>query len=142
MLKSKLLFSGGIQESFSKIWQVKEISWTNNGKIKYGYLHWSTEKNEKVSLDDDKILEIRRQGSGTPIPVTELDEGTSFKGDENDLILTALYNGYFSCRLDLSNFPFDVQECSIKMNFPREVRKYISIKPMSLKYSGKYHSKL
>ena len=95
------------------------------------------EKNLKIAYNGDVIVEIQRKGKGTPKPITDLDEGQIFKGDENDLILTALQEDYFFCLFELSEFPFDTQECSIDVNIPMEIRNYITLEPRMLIYSGK-----
>lgn len=92
----------------------------------------------KISQNDDLTVEVQRQEKGTPNPINEIDEGKTFKGDENDLFLTALHEGYFFCSFELSEFPFDSQECSIDVHIPREIRNYIILQPKMLEYSGKY----
>ena len=49
----------------------------------------NSEEYMKTSLYDDLIVEVHRKENGTLNPINEIDEGMTFKGNENDLILTA-----------------------------------------------------
>ena len=95
------------------------------------------EENLKVALIGDVNVEIQRKGNGSPNPITDLDEGQRFRGDENDIILTSLQEGHLFCLFELSKFPFDTQECSIDLHIPIEIRNYITLEPKKLIYSGK-----
>ena len=67
---------------------------------------------------------------------TELNEGYTFLGKENDLRLFALHQCDFHCSFELSNYPFDTQKCSIDIEVPREIRQYVKLQPKLLNYSG------
>ena len=108
-----------------QIW-MPPIAYSNN-KMKF-----------KIAFNGQINVEIQRGGKGTPNPITELDEGKRFKGNENDLILTALQEGRFFCLFEFSKFPFDTQDCSIDLHIPREIKNYITLEPKQLIYSGIY----
>ena len=95
------------------------------------------EENLKIAFNGDVNVEIQRKGNGSPNPITDLDEGQRFRGDENDIILTSLQEGHLFCLFELSKFPFDTQECSIDLHIPIEIRNYITLEPNKLIYSGK-----
>ena len=95
------------------------------------------EENLKIAFNGDVNVEIQRKGNGSPNPITDLDEGQRFRGDENDIILTSLQEGHLFCLFELSKFPFDTQECSIDLHIPIEIRNYITLEPKKLIYSGK-----
>ena len=67
-----------------------------------------------------------------------LPEGNTFSGDQNELVLFAHHHYNFHCPFELSRFPFDIQNCSIDIQIPDEIKDYITLDPKNLEYSGKY----
>ena len=113
----------------NKFWQhqiwMPPIAYSNN------------KKKFKIAFNGQVNVEIQRKEFGTLNPITNLDEGQRFEGNQNDLILTALQEGSFFCLFEFSNFPFDTQDCSIDLHIPREIKNYITMEPKQLIYSGK-----
>ena len=99
----------------------------------------NSEANLIVSDADAVVLEVLRHGMGEPNSVTDLYEGYTFKGEENELYLFSWHEGYFYCLLELSEFPFDIQQCSVNLKIPVEIQNYTTFQPkMGLDYSGTY----
>ena len=71
------------------------------------------------------------------MPPSELNAGEIFRGDENQLLLTGYYQHDFQCRYNLSDYPFDSQECSINLRIPPEMRNYTYFTGKKLRYVGK-----
>ena len=97
----------------------------------------NTENNVKILSTDNIVVEVQREGNGKPNPVADLDEGKKYKGDENDIVLSAYHDDFFYCLFDLSEFPFDSQKCDITIKIPKEIKDYITLQPNNLTYTGK-----
>ena len=69
--------------------------------------------------------------------VTSLDEGNVYEGKENSLMVKVDHQFDFHCSFELSNFPFDNQDCGIQIGSPVEIRNMTRLKPGSLTYRGK-----
>ena len=80
---------------------------------------------------------ILQQGPPKFMPPSELNAGEIFRGDENQLLLTGYYQHDFQCRYNLSDYPFDSQECSINLRIPPEMRNYTYFTGKKLRYVGK-----
>ena len=96
------------------------------------------------TVDDVPILmgnrvrvEIKRQGEPKGNDVSKINEDYQFSGKENELHLTAKDDLIFECSFELSWFPFDSQQCSIKIRIPKDLRDHITLIPNRVVYTGK-----
>ena len=122
----KNLAAGGNVLSIKK---QKKI-WIPNG------IFSNTEGKLKITKDQSLVTKVLRQG----LPMrhmSELNEETIYKGAENDLKVVVLHEPTFNCVFDLSNFPFDTQDCSMDIKVSPAFQKYTVIMPLRLIYSGK-----
>ena len=128
----------------SELFALKDLSETGNfldskwqKKIWLPPLYFSNTNGNSPLLNKDQTVEILKQGDPKLNSENELNSAYTFEGSENDLSLFGQYQHNFDCDYHLSNFPFDTQDCSIELRVPLEMRKYISLKPNTLKYTGK-----
>ena len=98
----------------------------------------NTESNHEIIDDASILVEVIRLGSPKPNELHYLDEGNEYTGADNDLKLSTQQQLDFQCTFELSKFPFDTQTCSLNIRIPREIRKFITLEPKTLNYSGKY----
>lgn len=100
----------------------------------------NTEEIVHVSAEDSiGVKIIKQQDSPVPNNLKEFNEGNTFSGDQNELVLFAHHHYNFHCPFELSRFPFDIQNCSIDIQIPDEIKDYITLDPKNLEYSGKYN---
>ena len=112
-------------------------SWKN--QIWLPPLYFSnTDGNEPISRSDSNRVQILRQGPYKYNDPTELNEGTLFQGEENELHLQVRHQTTFKCLFHLSMYPFDIQHCSINLQMPRFLHNYTTLKPEEITYSGMY----
>ena len=90
-----------------------------------------------ITEKDDAVVKILRQGPLSLNKASELNEGKTYRGAENDISLTASHQHEFDCSYDLSHFPFDIQKCSIDIKVADEFEQYITLKPKKLNFPGK-----
>ena len=88
-------------------------------------------------MDYGVQVEILRQGEPVQNDVSRVKEGNQFSGKENELHLTAKDDLIFECSFELSWFPFDSQQCSIKIRIPKDLRDHITLIPNRVVYTGK-----
>ncbi len=89
------------------------------------------------SLNDEKAFAtISRMGSFKQSPRSELENAYIFKGSENPLTISRIYDAEFLCDFNMATFPFDTQQCSIIMTMKGNTGKFIHLVGEELKYSG------
>ena len=86
-----------------------------------------------------EIMVFRQQGLPEKYDKSELNEGSTYNGAENDLVLTSMLEPKFKCLFELTNFPFDTQYCSIDIERFPEFRNYTVIIPKELTYQGDFN---
>ena len=86
-----------------------------------------------------EIMVFRQQGLPEKYDKSELNEGSTYNGAENDLVLTSMLEPKFKCLFELTNFPFDTQYCSIDIERFPEFRNYTVIIPKELTYQGYFN---
>ena len=82
-------------------------------------------------------VEVLRQNKPERNDESRMNEGTQFRGKENELHLVAKDELVFKCSFELSWFPFDFQHCSIDISIPKELQNYIILIPTEVEYKGK-----
>ena len=100
-------------------------------------LYFSNTKENKQILNGNYV-EVAIIPCGQPLlnKISELNEGNLFKGGENDLELYSVNELTFKCNFELWNYPFDVQDCSVNVKIPSELRNYTILNPKQFIYSG------
>ena len=98
----------------------------------------NTKEYALIPAQESISAKVLKQGFPLPIATSELNEGYTFNGDENDLSLFVHNHYTFECTFELSKFPFDIQNCSMDIRIQEEFRKYITLVPRILNYTGIY----
>ena len=93
--------------------------------------------NYPILVDDSITVEVEKQGNSYLSRPQNLHEANWFKGEENNLYLRVKHQFDFHCDFELSNFPFDIQKCSINVGLPVKLWKHVLMKTGTVKYSGK-----
>ena len=96
----------------------------------------NTVGNSPILADDSLTVQVLKQGEAELVPSSYLHEGNWYNGEENDLYMRVKHQFDFHCDFELSNFPFDIQKCSIDVGLPFKLWHHIMMKPQTVKYSG------
>ena len=97
----------------------------------------NTKGNLQVLADDSMTVQVLREGNGVLMESMNLHEGNLYEGKENSLMVKVDHQFDFHCSFELSNFPFDNQDCGIQIGSPVEIRNLTRLMPGSLTYRGK-----
>ena len=97
----------------------------------------NTEGNSQCLADDSMTAQVLKDSNGILMESMELHEGNLYEGKENSLMVKVDHEVDFKCNFELSNFPFDNQDCGIVIGSPVEMRNLTRLKPGSLTYKGK-----
>ena len=82
----------------------------------------NTDAVERMVMDDNATLIVRREGSGTPSSVKNEIKSEIFKGEENPFFYSRTYSIKFECDFQLQSYPFDTQECSMELEVPTSLK--------------------
>ena len=102
-------------------------------------LYFSNNKGNQQILSGSPI-EVAIVPHGLPLlnEISELHEKNTFKGEENDLELRSWNALTFKCNFELWRYPFDVQQCSVDVMIPYELRNYTLLNPIEVTYEGMF----
>ena len=103
-------------------------------------LYFSNTKGNQQILSGSPIeVAIVPHGQPSLNDISELHEKNTFKGEENDLELRSSNALTFKCNFELWRYPFDVQQCSVDVKIPYELRNYTLLNPIEVTYEGMFN---
>ena len=73
----------------------------------------NTESQRKVVIDRDVIAKIKRMGNFEASSRSEAIKSYYFKGGENPITFSRIYDIKFICSYDMAWYPFDLQRCEL-----------------------------
>ncbi len=97
---------------------------------------YNTQKKLESLNDEKAFATISRQGSFKRSSQSELQNAYIFKGSENPLTISRVYDSEFFCEFVLAYYPFDTQRCSIIVTMKGNTGKFIKMLKGNLKYLG------
>ena len=96
----------------------------------------NTEEGQITINDDKAAATINRTGQGTGSDPSISEDIDIYKGSENSITLSRLYNIDFFCDYDMRWYPFDAQTCFMVMKLGGGSEELLSLTPGLLKYLG------
>ena len=96
----------------------------------------NTEEGQITINDDKAFATINRTGQGTGSDSSISEDIDIYKGSENSISLSRLYNIDFFCDYDMRWYPFDAQTCFMVMKLGGGTEKLVSLTPGILQYLG------
>ncbi|CAM6054348.1 unnamed protein product [Sphagnum tenellum] len=89
------------------------------------------------SLNDEKAFAtIRRNASYQMSPKQQLQNAYFFKGEENPITVSRVYNSEFLCEFNMAVYPFDTQRCSVIVIMKGNSGKFARLIQENLRYLG------
>ena len=96
----------------------------------------NTESDQRSILDGKSFATIKRMKRGIGSDSTFSEDIDIYKGSENTITMSRLYNIEFFCDYDMRWYPFDAQTCYMDMKLGGGTDKLVSLIPGQLKYLG------
>ena len=96
----------------------------------------NTESDQRSILDGKSFATIKRMNKGVGSDSTFSEDIDIYKGSENTITMSRLYNIEFFCDYDMRWYPFDAQTCFMDMKLGGGTDKLVSLIPGELKYLG------
>ena len=96
----------------------------------------NTEEGQITINDGKSFATINRTGQGTGSDSSISEDIDIYKGSENSISLSRLYNIDFFCDYDMRWYPFDAQTCFMIMKLGGGTEKLVSLAPGLLEYLG------
>ena len=96
----------------------------------------NTEEGQITINDGKSFATINRTGQGTGSDSSISEDIDIYKGSENSISISRLYNIDFFCDYDMRWYPFDAQTCFMVMKLGGGVEKLVSLTPGLLEYLG------
>ena len=91
----------------------------------------------QITINDDKAsATINRTGQGTGSDTSISEDIDIYRGSENSITLSRLYNIDFFCDYDMRWYPFDAQTCFMVTKLGGGSEELLSLTPGLLKYLG------
>ena len=99
-------------------------------------IFYNTERGQRTINDDESFATINRTGQGIGSDSSISEDIDIYKGSENSITLSRLYNIDFFCDYDMRWYPFDAQTCFMVMKLGGGTEKLVTLTPGLLKYLG------
>ena len=96
----------------------------------------NTERGQRTINDEESFATISRTGIGSGSDSSISEDIDIYKGSENKISMSRLYNIEFFCDYDMRWYPFDSQTCFMVMKLGGGVEKLVSLTPGLLEYLG------
>ena len=91
---------------------------TGQGIWKPSLLFHNSNHGERTKYDEDTSFSIKRLGPAQSNDFSHIHENLLYKGSENVLQLSRYYTVSLQCLYKMNNYPFDQQNCPIKIAVP------------------------
>ena len=96
----------------------------------------NTERGQRTINDEESFATINRTGEGRGSDSSISEDIDIYKGSENSISMTRLYNIDFFCDYDMRWYPFDAQTCFMIMKLGGGTEKLVALTPGLLQYLG------
>ena len=96
----------------------------------------NTERGQRSENDEESFATISRTGQGRGSDSSVSEDIDIYKGSENKISMSRLYNIDFFCDYDMRWFPFDAQTCFMVLKLGGGNEKLVSLTPGPLEYLG------
>ena len=96
----------------------------------------NTEEGQITINDGKSFATINRTGQGSGSDSSISEDIDIYKGSENSISISRLYNIDFFCDYDMRWYPFDAQTCFMVMKLGGGTERLVSLDPGLLEYLG------
>ncbi|XP_023325055.1 uncharacterized protein LOC111698837 [Eurytemora carolleeae] len=101
----------------------------------------NTENKAKTLIDDEATITIEKQGDFYLSGLEEYTNREYYRGSENKITLSRFYNTRFLCQYNLQWYPFDIQNCQLRLTMFGKSGDFATLEAQVLNFFGKRFSK-
>ena len=100
-------------------------------------IFYNTKSKQKSTLQDATIrVLLNKNYTYEKADMTSSNNVYLFKGSENRLEISQVYDVYFICQYDMRNYPFDTQECSVDIVLTAVHDNFCKLNVQDFTYTG------
>ena len=122
-LKENMDLNGLLQEEMEKMWIPTTI-------------FANTQSNKFSALDKKSIGVVNRVGLFTQSTIDEKENIYKFKGKDNPITLSRVYETEWICMYDMRWYPFDTQWCTMQFKTSEDLGIFVNLTADGHEYSG------
>ena len=108
----------------------KQMIWTPS------LIFENTDENTRTTTDGESIISVKREGNFTQNTVEDLDNTYMFRGEDNPLDMSRVYETEWICDYQMNWYPFDTQKCRMTFAVPKDLNNFIKILVNGHNYLG------
>ena len=98
---------------------------------------FSNTRDDLTSINDKHTFaKVIRSKNGTLLSLESNEDILQYKGSENEIKMSRIYEVDFICDYNMRFYPFDIQVCTLDLVIDGNTAKFIDLLPGSLAYSG------
>ena len=87
----------------------------------------NTDKKTRTVTDDETVITILREGEFVRSPLSTLDNIYIFKGEENSIEFSRVFEERWICEYSMNWYPFDTQKCSMTFTASKEMSSFLNL---------------
>ena len=108
----------------------KQMIWTPS------LIFSNTDENTRTRTDQESIISVKRKGNSTQNTIYDLDNTYMFRGEDNPLDMSRVYETEWICDYQMNWYPFDTQKCRMTFAVPKDLNNFIKINVNGHVYLG------
>ena len=85
----------------------------------------NTDENTRTRTDEESIISVKREGNFTQNTIEDLDNTYMFRGEDNPLDMSRVYETERICDYQMNWYPFDTQKCRMTFAVPKDLNKFM-----------------
>ena len=120
----------GNQKLNSLVEEEKQKIWTPS------LIFENTDENTRTTTDMESIISVKREGNFTQNTMEDLDNTYMFRGEDNPLDMSRVYETEWICDYQMNWYPFDTQKCWMTFAVPKDLNEFITINTNGHAYLG------
>ena len=88
------------------------------------------------TTDMESIISVKREGNFTQNTMEDLDNTYMFRGEDNPLDMSRVYETEWICDYQMNWYPFDTQVCSMVISVSEDLNDFITLASNGQAYLG------
>ena len=91
---------------------------------------------KRLVLDENTSLVVEKRGNNSDNTLGDIDAAEVYDGSENPFVYDRSYSLELECDFNLRSYPFDSQECLMKLGVPFALEKKVELKAAEIIFNA------